>query len=312
MKSYFCIIILCLQIFCAYAEEDLNCNEASVMEPIDSKNIKLINQILSAADLSLKEKQKATQQLNIDNAAIFLKSLPLDQQEEMNNLLQKIKSSPTSLIEIGESDDPPILMVHGIDYNPDLPHEFIKPFHSLLQKKHTSYFFKWSKSKSIEENSGELTSTIRAILEKHKDKDLTVVGYSAGGVLTITSMDTLAQEPIAKRIHFHTVASPIFGHRAPSWAMIFAPFAGKTSISVGQGQYDKLAHKTFNQCSHWVTTRCELDLQACENNQLNPQTGPSSAGKSILPCGEDNTRSYADEGHASVLSRVFSEITGIK
>ncbi|MDD4976255.1 MAG: PE-PPE domain-containing protein [Bacteriovorax sp.] len=160
---------------------------------------------------------------------------------------------------------------------------------------------------SIENNRDQLIESIQSILDKHKDKNLTIIGYSAGGVIVILAMDQLADGPLAKRIQFNTIAAPLFGYRSPSISWLGSPFVGKTTIQLGIGNYDKLVHKQMPQCNHWVTTRCEMDQHSCENDGLSPQVGLHGLPSS-LPCGEDHIYRVDNECHASVLNYAFNKI----
>ncbi len=227
--------------------------------------------------------------------------------DSMDQLLVKIHTSKDSLISLVEADGDPILLVNGIG-NHEFPIEWIKPFHKLLDRKLLSYYFKWDKSLSLDTHSDELLTITRSLLEKHRGKKLTIIAYSAGGVITTLAMDQLADDPIAQQIHFHTVAAPLFGYGAPAWTKVASLFFGKSNIEIGIGNYQKLTHKNLNQCTHWVTTNCEMDKHSCDSQEINPQLGPTKNQSSELPCGPAFTKRFHDEGHSSVLNRAFSEI----
>ncbi len=288
MKSLLSLLLICLA-FNAYADD---------LEVETSASI-------NTSTATLKEKQTAAAFLNSSVAKRLYHSLPEGQKEGLDGLLVKVKKSKDPLIEIVEGKGAPLLLVQGLDYNEDFPPEWIRPFHAVMLRDQPTYFFKWSKMDSIEENTKKLTSSIKTLLEKYAEENLTVVAYSAGGVIAISSLDQVSEEAIAKRIYLHTVAAPIFGYNAPKFALLGSPFAGKTAIQIGIGRFKSLHHKRFTQCSHWVTTSCELDKHACNNGPLNPQIGLK---KEDLPCGEKNTKSYSDEGHASVIYRALNDI----
>lgn len=306
MKYYLSLIIILNFIFASSFAED--CPPSAIKTPLDFKTSEAISNLLAATNLSLKEKQQAAEKIYSDNIASFFNSLPGTEQKDISNILNTIKNSKTSLVKIIEAEGDPILFVHGLDYHADFPVEWIKPFSQLIQKKQLSYFFKWSKFKSIEDNSTELVSIIKSITDIHKDKNLTIVAYSAGGVVTAFAMESLADDPISKRIYFHTIASPLFGYNSHPFGFVAIPFVGKTTIQIGRGKFEKITNKHFTQCHHWVNTNCELDQHTCTYNGVNPQLGPSNQTSSPLPCGEKNISQYNNESHASVINRALSEI----
>lgn len=283
-----------------------DCLSRETKSPLEQKALNDIQNILTSTTFSLREKQKAFDKLNSDNAQTYFSHLAPADQKNLTDLIEKIKNSKEPLVQIVDNEGDPVLFVNGIDFR-EFPHEWIQPFQKLLTKKQLSYFFKWDKFNSIEKNRDDLVKTIKELHEKYPDKKLTVVGYSAGGVITLLAIDTLTDENISNNVIAHTVASPLFGYRAPLLAMIGAPFVGKSSIQIGRGNSDKLTHKKLNNCHHWTTTNCEMDQHTCENDKLNPQLGMNSTG-SDLPCGNDNITKLNDESHASVLNRVFDEI----
>ena len=299
----FFIISLSLT-FSAYATEK-HCEKPKV-EVIGENNLANINTVLTSLEMNLEQKQKAFEEINLKNAKAYLSSLPLDKQRANDDLIKKINDSKNSLVPITDGDGDPVLLVDGIDPS-KFPHEWVKPFNKLMDKKQSSYFFKWDKFNSIEKNRDQLMGAIKDVLEKHKNKKLTIIGYSAGGVLTVLAMEKLSDGPLAKRIQFNTVASPLFGYKAPGIAWLGAPFYGKTTIQIGVGNYDNLVHKQMSQCNHWVNTNCEMDKHTCERDGLNPQIGPHDQPFS-LPCGKGHINRIDNESHASIVNRAFDEI----
>lgn len=304
MKAKLLITFMTLLTLTSATAECLPKNPESLT---DAKSLENILKIVEQTNLKQKEKYKLLDKLTSDEATAFIQALPENEKKELNSFLEKIKNPKESLFTIVESDEDPILLVNGLDIQ-DFPYAWVKPFHKLQKTKRGSYYFQWDKFDSMETNKNKLTAVIKQILSKHAGKNLTIIGYSAGGIVVTRSMDELNDDPEAKRIQFHTVAAPLFGYKAPALAYLGVPFAGKTSIEIGIGQYDKLKNKKLTQCHHWVTTNCELDLHTCDNKTLNPQLGPGDARVSSLPCGAENVIGYKDESHSSVLSRAFFDI----
>jgi hypothetical protein len=304
MKKFYSLIFISIFSFVLFAAEK-ECGNTKV-NILDESNLDNIKKVLLASNLNLKEKQEAFNQLSIDNAHSFLNSLDANEQKKIWELIGNINKAKDPLIQIAEGNGNPILLVDGIDPT-EFPHEWVKPFSKLLKNNNLSYFFKWSKYNSIEDNRDQLIDAIKNILEKHKDKKLTIMGYSAGGILTLLAMDKLQDSPQAKRINFNTVASPIFGYNAPAIAWLGAPFVGKTSIEIGLGAYKKLEHSQMSGCNHWVNTNCEMDKHTCENEGVNPQTG-GGAITFQLPCGVNHIKRVENEGHASIVNHVFDEL----
>lgn len=306
MKIYLKILFIISAFHMNFLLADETCLQ-SPPSPLTMKNMVLTKTILDATAMTLKERQKAFEKIVHDDSSAFMLSLKTDQKKPIDELLTKIKKSKSSLVAIEENDGAPLLLVNGLD-NVEFPSEWIRPFHHLLDKKILSYFYKWDKWTSLEKNRDELTVTIKALLAKHPDKPLTIIGYSAGGVLTLLAMDTLYAEKLsAERIQFHTVAAPLYGYKAPPIAALGKLFVGSSTIDIGIGTDKKLTNKTFNQCAHWVTLNCEMDQHACNREGLNPQLG-SIELENALPCGFAQTKKFDDESHASVLNRAFNEI----
>lgn len=268
-----------------------------------------LNAHLAMAETSVKEKQEAALQAHINSTQNFFKNLPSSQQKDLTEVMNKLQKSEKTFIELIKGEGEPVLLVNGLRHMEDpIPAEWMKPLHKLIQLKQMSYFYKWDKHKSLEENSSELKVIIVNILNNHPEKNLKIVGYSAGGVITLLTMDSLVNDPIAKRIYFHTIASPLYGYGAPAIANIASRFAGKSSIQIGMGSDKKLIHKKLNNCTHWVTTNCELDKHSCTKKGINPQLGLVNLNTAPLPCGEENIKRIQNESHASVLNAVFDEI----
>lgn len=218
-------------------------------------------------------------------------------EEKAIAVLKQVHEAPMGMTRILEGQGIPLVLVHGIDPSPAQP-EWIKPIAKLIDLEKNVYFYKWDKFKTLKENQKLLADAIKEIQEEAPQ--LTLVGYSAGGVISIFAHDELQDD----RIELHTVASPIFGYDAPSTAVFGIPFVGSTTIEIGMGAYKKLKHTRLNSCHHWINTTCELDKHACVNKKL------FSAQSRIfaMPCGSENTKSFAEETHESILNKVFESI----
>lgn len=299
MKHLSILILLFLQIQVVHADECLNPSPRNPNAELDK-----ISLITSSVELTPSEKHKKIDALNVETAHAYLNRLNFNDRHILEKLIKTIKDSYANLIPINENDEgDPILFVQGLDFR-EFPSEWIIPLHSMIGKKRSSYFFKYSKYDSIETNRNKLLTEIENIKSKHKGKELTVVGYSAGGVIALDALDTMTENKSVDNLKLVTVASPIFGYNAPKLAFLGAPFVGMTSIEIGRGIYEKLKTKKFEKCAQWITTSCERDPHACTRDGNNPQLGKEQTfvckSKPVL---------INDEGHASVLNRAISEIT---
>jgi hypothetical protein len=296
MKHLSILFLLLFQV--VHADE---CVTPSLKNPNDS--LDKISLIISSTELTSSEKHKKIDALNVEGAHDYLNRLGESVRNKVENLIKAIKDSKQDIIAINENEEgDPILLVQGLDFR-EFPSEWIIPMHSLMGKKRSSYFFKYSKYDSIETNRNKLLQVIQQLKSKHPGKELTVVGYSAGGVIALDALDKMTASKQDENINFITVAAPVFGYNAPKLAFLGAPFVGMTSIEVGRGIYNKLKIKRFEKCLQWITTSCERDPHACSREGNNPQTGKDKTSvcnsKPIL---------INDEGHASVLNRAISEI----
>lgn len=226
---------------------------------------------------------------------------------ESNEIVAAILNSTDSLIKIKQGTGNPILLIQGLDFL-EKPIEWLGPFELAMKSEHTVYFFKWSKFNNILKNRDELLNVIQILLLQHSSSHLTLVGYSAGGVLALLALDQLTDSVDLERLKFHLVAAPVFGYNIGNRPITYiaAPFIGKTSVAIGAGVYEKLKNKDFGSCHQWITTNCELDSHACQKGPTFPQTGNTTKGK-LMVCGSAVT--YLDnESHTSVLNTVMSKI----
>lgn len=266
-------------------------------------NLEKVSDILSSQEMSSSEKYKKLELLNVEEAKMFLKNLEAKEQKIIEDLINSVKVSKKNLIPLYEKiDQNPVLMVSGFDFR-DFPTEWIKPFHTVVNGKKSSYFFKWDRFDSINKNSTKLGEAIKEIKEKHPGKELTIIGYSAGGIIALDAFDNLTESDTLKNVKLLTVAAPIHGYNAPALAKLGTPFFGKTTIQIGMGHYQNLKHKQFENCSEWITTSCELDQHACTKEGNNPQTGKSNESL----CKNSKPILINNEGHSSVLNRVVSD-----
>lgn len=205
---------------------------------------------------------------------------------------------PPGLHRLHEGNATPILLIHGINPDPDLP-EWVKPVEKLLEQKRTIYLYRWSKHKSMKKNQNLLLQSYLDILENHQDEPLTVIGFSAGGVIALMAKHSLKNHPGDQRITLHTGASPIFGYGAPRALR----YLGNTTLTLGVGMPEEIIQDGVNQCFHWVTTDCEKDKHACPFKE-----GRYSQVSETMPCGPDSTISLPNEDHTSILQTITNSL----
>lgn len=219
------------------------------------------------------------------------------------NMLKGKGLLPQGLHLLHQGEGNPILLIHGINPDPDLP-EWVNPLNKLLEDNRTIYFHRWSKYKSMEKNHTLLTESYLDILSENENKDLTVIGFSAGGVIALMAKHTLKNNPFDQRITLHTGASPVFGYGAPrTMSFLIAPIVGSTTITLGVGMPKKIIQEGINQCFHWVTTDCEKDKHACPFKE-----GRYSQISESMPCGTHHTISLPDADHTSILQTIVDSL----
>lgn len=197
----------------------------------------------------------------------------------------------------------PLLLIHGINPATDLP-EWVNPLDKLLKENRTIYFYRWSKHQTMKKNLTLLTESFLDILSEHETEHLTVVGFSAGGVIALMAKHSLKNNPSDKRITLHTGASPVFGYGAPKTvSYITAPIVGSTTISLGVGMPKRVIQDGVNGCFHWVTTDCEKDKHACPFKE-----GRYSQISDSMPCGSHNTIQLPDADHTSILDTIIDSL----
>lgn len=301
MKQLGFFFIFHFYVFTAQAE-CIGPSQSSTYTPF--LNLEKVSDILSSQEMSSSKKYKKLELVNVEEAKTFLKSLDPKEQKIIEDLINSVKVSKKNLIALNEKfNENPVLMVSGFDFR-DFPSEWIKPFHKAVNGNKSSYFFKWDRIDSINVNSTKLTEAIQEIKQKHPGKELTIIGYSAGGIIAIDAFDNLNESETLKNVKLLTVAAPVYGYNAPAIAKLGTPFVGKTTIQIGIGHYQNLKHKQFENCSQWITTSCELDQHACTKEGNNPQTGKNNEGL----CKNSPQILINDEGHATVLSRAVNEV----
>jgi len=237
-------------------------------------------------------------------------SVPSSPNSEVEAAFQKIPVgfAGTSLLSDGKGN--PILLVQGI-YEAKDPPEWLEPLETLLPLGRPVYFFSWSQFPSLESNRDLMIQGIRKILSDHPGTQLSIVGYSAGGIISLMALDQLVGDPDYSRIKLYTVASPIFGYNAPNvLAFMGAPFVGIGTIEIGIGAYKKLHHVPLQNCSAFVTTECALDKHACEYGHILPQQG-SQDDPQEMPCGSDNVTRLDHDTHVTAPGSAIHQIFGI-
>lgn len=222
-------------------------------------------------------------------------------EDEARAILANMNAANLGNHQVHEGLGSPVVLVHGIDPTP-LQEEWVKPISKLIDLEKDVYFYKWDKFKSLKDNQKLLVEELKTLLVE--SQDVTLIGYSAGGVIALMARDQLEGTEFESRVHLHTVASPIFGYSAPSSAVFGIPFVGSTTIEIGMGANKKLKHLRLNSCTHWVNTNCDLDKHACVNKKMfSPQSSLFA-----MPCGAEGTKYFNEEDHSSILLKAFETI----
>lgn len=250
---------------------------------------------------------------NLAVAERFFTRLSDAERRILRGAISDIKTAPEALVplmsaEVGPHDEavPIFLLVQGFDMKDEFV--YYEPFYLFWQTQIPLYFHKWSRFASLPQNVAALRKSFLALLQQAPPRRVIVVAYSSGGVLALRALDELlGQRPAGlERLMVYTAAAPIFGFGAPKFFPYFgAPFVGASAVALGIGNYHRLENKPLRQCETWVTTSCRLDVIACESRRgrVLPQTGPVEGALSP-PCGSERLRSFAEESHTTILSRL--------
>ena len=217
---------------------------------------------------------------------------------------EKIPNTKIGVISIHEGRTP-VLFVHGIDKLPYYP-EWVLPIGYAIEKKITTLIFTWDPAQNIHDSQKILGASIEGILKLYPNEKLTVIAHSAGGILATLAFSNLKLED-QKRVLLHTVASPLYGYKAPKISLVASPIFGKANIQVGTGFTKEMQKLSLPHCHHWVTTNCDLDKHACSKLGNFPQTGSAKKPEN-LPCGNENVTKIDSEDHESVLYYVVKKV----
>ena len=246
-------------------------------------------------------------------ALYLLLTAPLKAQADIAKSIDiavMIANSQESLVKIKDGIKQPILFIQGLDLA-EVPTEWLKPFELAMNSEHSVYFFKWSKFDSIYKNRNLLLEAIKFLLSTYQDSNLTLVGYSAGGIIALLALDAIVDsidpELSVARINVQLVAAPVFGYNINKRPVTYlaVPFAGATSVKIGIGVFENLKNKNFKGCHQWITTNCHLDKHACIKGSIYPQQGDTAKAR-VKIC---ETVSYLNnETHASILAKAVSQI----
>lgn len=263
----------------------------------------MIKLALSILLLSLNTYAVSTNTKVAAEASEYLKNHP-DEKILIDDLFAKVPTTKVGVIPV-QKIGAPVLFVHGIDKIPYYP-EWVLPLGLTIKKKMSVSFFTWEPKDGIRDAAKVLSVSLEGILRLYPNEKLTVFAHSAGGIPALMALGSLAPE-YQKRIALHTIASPIYGYKAPKISLIASPIFGKSNIEVGHGFKKEMRKLKLTQCQHWITTNCKLDKHACSKLGNLPQTG-STKETEVLPCGNENVKKLSDDDHESAVYHVVKKV----
>lgn len=259
-------------------------------------------------------------EINDRQTTEFLASLPKAAATELRASLRRAFESPESPILLPNRKqkpalrgEPVFLFIHGMTPEEELDW-WAQTFHRVREQDRTAYLHKWSRFRSLAQNAEELAKEIAWVSRSHRHQQVFVVGFSAGGSLGLLAMDILMAErerrggrPFAANVRFHTVASPLNGTGGGSPTLrrtTTGAFAGLSVGSIAAGVKHELTHRRIDACEHWITTNCQMDINACRGSSGIPQVPDEG-----MPCGSENTHPLpSDMTHSQALNSVVEEL----
>ncbi len=197
-----------------------------------------------------------------------------------------------------------VVLVHGFEPQHEAP-LWNKEIARLEALEHEVHFLTWSKRLALEQNTQQLAQRFHELRKKHPEEFITVVAFSAGGIMALKAQELYQQEAADERLHLHTVASPLYGYQAPRIAPLVALMIGKSALAIGQGVFSAEEASEIRACQHWINTDCRKDKHACASFDQLPMTGNLPLDE--LPCQAAPTTAL-ELGHEELVSHVLAEL----
>ena len=235
----------------------------------------------------------------------FLTDIPVSRARWIVRTIDRLNHSPKKVAKISEpafQSTPIVVFVQGIRLGDG--YEWYRAFDFLLRHGFGSYLIKIDPRDSIIENGSQFGQAIKQIRQSVSGRKIVIFGYSAGGVVALEAWKDprLASLP---EIRLVTIASPLGGYDAPPLlSELIVPFMGRMVQELGQSQESRFGSMRMANCTHHVTTRCDLDFHACLND-----SGLSHQQMEDMPCQETRIHPEVDH-HVVLLETLENELLG--
>jgi hypothetical protein len=239
----------------------------------------------------------------------YFESLPSSEKTIISEAMELCRGGPINpqRLLLGNSEKntfkgPVFVIVPGLGYEVE---ELAQPLEQLRNSGATVYFHKWNKLRFTSELVHQLRLNLNWIAREHHHQEVIVLGYSAGGLISLLAWDQYA-EKLPPNLHLVTIASPFMGWGiAQGIASVFvAPAMGEFTADISVGVHRQFKHASFRQCEQWVTTSCELDVNACINSS---GVYPEYVQRG-MPCGDENVKFLNHELHQDALEIVLARL----
>lgn len=269
--------------------------------------MKLASLVLAILLTSSALANRSSEEINAANkldADRFYRSLAPIEQIQIDRIENEAKLNPEKLIPVNKGSGGRVyLLVQGLGLE---MYSWHYPFHQAIRQDKTAYFLTWDFKKSLKKNLLHFKKSIFDLKEMHPRKQLTILGYSAGGALMALALSDPNLPELRKRTFLHTIASPLEGYSAPKIIRPIGAFLGWTTIEIGIGIRKKLNLHTLPKCFQSITTNCDLDIHACTTLKKHPQ------GTKDRPlCGQDNFFQTHDKTHTGLLHHILDVEFGL-
>ncbi len=276
----------------AQADDLTDCAELNAdprfQEIIETQN--QLNAIIEKTEAQISAK-------DYQDALKFLGTLPKEKKNRVLQLLKAYRKSKAGFVEIPGTGTP-IILVHGMGDMDQFPFHWAKPLTRALDTKRPVLLFRWSQFGIMRNTEKLLENKVHKLVKDGKDVE--IIGYSAGGDISLLALEGMAKSGDSAHVQLHTIASPMYGYGATLASYVASPFVGPTTIQIGRGIRADIQHHF--DCTHWINTNCDLDIHACKRTDVSqsPEFGPD------MPCG--TKKFFKDETHRSILDRATAEI----
>ncbi|MFH1727923.1 MAG: hypothetical protein ABIA04_05850 [Pseudomonadota bacterium] len=232
--------------------------------------------------------------------------------------LKKLKKGLVRINEVSDNNLPVFFIIQGLDF---LDGEELLPIiEEQIKYKFGLFLFTYSAHAPTPFNTDRLAYSLKFLAMRYPKKEIILIGYSAGGVLALKAIEKLKykskkfniHESIFDRISVNTVASPINGFEMPVLGYISAPLSGFTTCDIASGLI--VTRGNIQNCHHWVTTNCSLDIAACLWQDIYPQLPGLTKENNYnsewldMPCGNENVTYVYDRGHPELVEYAFISI----